>query len=242
MAIHNPDHRSSPANPAWSEVVFGIFNHACLRQSRSWGAKLASLQLGGFLDAGINDVDGLQRIGSGQLKGGARAALICASFGSAWMYWAVVFSGSQNPLWFSIVTVPAFVLTLWAIFRVRAFRRLVPSPAESAHWARFRRFFWIDFGIEWGLGSVSVFALAHIGRFDLVPQVLGVIIGLHFLPLAKIFRARLYYWTGAIMVIAAIGSFIIPRHEMRNIAGCAGVGLILWLTGLVILRRITWPK
>jgi len=42
------------------------------------------------------------------------------------------------------------------------------------------------------------------------------------------------------MVIAAVGALIIPRSDVRNIAGCAAIGLTLWLTGLVILRRITW--
>jgi hypothetical protein len=107
---------------------------------------------------------------------------------------------------------------------------------------RFRKFFWIDFAIEWGLGGVTVFVLGHLGRSDLIPQALGVIIGLHFLPLAKIFAAPLYYWTGAIMVIAAIGSFIIPRRDIRSVAGCTAIGLILWLTGLVILRRINLAK
>lgn len=194
------------------------------------------------MDSAANDIAGFHSIGSGQLKGGARAALICATFGSAWMYWAVVFSGSQSPVWFSIVTVPAVVLTLWAILRVRAFRHLAPSPAEAAHWMRFRKFFWIDSGIEWGLGVIAVFVLARAGRSDLIPQVFGVIIGLHFLPLAKIFEAYLYYWTGTIMVIAAIGSLVIPRSDVRSIAGCAAIGLILWLTGLVILRRITWQS
>jgi hypothetical protein len=194
------------------------------------------------LDSGPNDIRGFHAIGSGQLKGGARAALICASFGSGWMYWAVVFSGSQSPVPFSIVTVPAVVLTIWAILRVRGFRHLASSPAELAHWARFRKFFWIDFGIEWGLGGIAAFLLAFVGRSDLIPQALGVIIGLHFLPLAKIFAAHLYYWTGAIMVIAAIGSFIIPRSDVRGIAGCTAIGLILWLTALVILHRITWQS
>jgi hypothetical protein len=58
--------------------------------------------------------------------------------------------------------------------------------------------------------------------------------------LAKIFAARLYYWTGGIMVTAAFGSLIIPRSDVRNIAGCTSIGLTLWLTGLIILRRITW--
>lgn len=193
------------------------------------------------MDSAANDIAEFHGIGSGKLKGSARGALICVCFGSGWMYWAVVFSGSQSPLPFSIVTLPTIVLTLWAILRVRTFRHLVSSPAELAHWMRFRKYFWIDFGIEWGLVGIMAFLLAHVGRSDLMPQAFGVIIGLHFLPLAKIFTARCYYWTGGIMVTAVVGSLIIPRSNVRNIVGCAAIGLTLWLTGLVILRRITWP-
>lgn len=182
-------------------------------------------------------ISNARNISAGQLKGSARGAIICALFGSAWMYWAVVFSGSQTPMWFSMITLPAVVLTAWAIIRVRAVRRLTSSSAELAHWMRFRRFFWIDFGIEWGLAGVAVFALARLGRSDLIPQAVGVIIGLHFLPLVKIFRAPRYYWTGGLIVVAALASLLIHRGYLRNIAGCAAVGLTLWVTGVVILSR-----
>lgn len=176
-------------------------------------------------------------ISAGQLKGSARGAIICAVFGSAWMYWAVVLSGSPTPVWFSVVTLPAVVLTAWAILRVRAVRHLTFSSTELAHWMQFRKFFWIDSGLEWGLAGVAVFALARLGRPDLIPQAVGVIIGLHFLPLAKIFRAPLYYWTGGIIVVAALGSLLIHRGYLRNTVGCAAVGLTLWMTGGVILSR-----
>jgi hypothetical protein len=64
-----------------------------------------------------------------------------------------------------------------------------------------------------------------------------VIIGLHFLPLVKIFRAPIFYWTGGIMVVAALGSLLMRRGHIRNIAGCAAVGLTLWLTSVAILSR-----
>jgi hypothetical protein len=137
------------------------------------------------LDSTANDIAGLHGIGPGKLKGSARGALICVSFGSGWMYWAVVLSGSQSPVWFSMVTLPAVALMLWAVLRVRAFRRLASSPAERAHWKRFRKFFWIDFGAEWGLAGIAAFFLAHVRRSDLIPQAVGAIVGLHFLPLAK---------------------------------------------------------
>ena len=51
-------------------------------------------------------------MGAGQLKASARGGLICALFGSAWMYWAVVFSGHATPIWFSAVSLPAITLTV----------------------------------------------------------------------------------------------------------------------------------
>jgi hypothetical protein len=180
-------------------------------------------------------ISSVGNISPGQLKGSGRGALICALFGSAWMYWAVVFSGHPTPLLFSIVTVPAVVLIAWAILRVRATRHLPSSAAELHHWRTFRKFFWIDSGIEWGLGGVAVFALTRFGRFDLIPQALGVIIGLHFLPFVKIFRAPRYYWTGGIMVVATLASLLIHRGYIRNIVGCAAIGMTLWVTGVAVL-------
>ena len=65
---------------------------------------------------------------AGQLKARARGALICALFGSAWMYWAVVFSGHPTAIWFATLT--SLFRKFWAILRVRAFRRLTSSPSD----------------------------------------------------------------------------------------------------------------
>lgn len=58
-------------------------------------------------------------------------------------------------------------------------------------------------------------------RFDLIPQALGVIVGLHYLPLGKIFRAQQYYWTGAVMVAARFASPTAgPDSEYRRMRWC----------------------
>ena len=182
-------------------------------------------------------ITSVSNISPGQLKGSARGALICASFGSAWMYWAVVVSGNPTPLWFSIVGVLSVGLISWAVLRVRATRNLPSSAADVEHWRAFRGLFWLDVGIEWGLGGLAVLVLARLSRSDLIPQAVGVIIGLHFLPLVKIFRAPRYYWTGGIMVVAGLGSLLIHSGYLRSIVGCTAMGLTLWVTGVVILSR-----
>jgi hypothetical protein len=178
------------------------------------------------------------RNGGFQLKVSARGALIRTVFGSNLMYWAVVLSGN-SPLWFSIVTVPALVMVVWAIVLVRVTRKLQSSAADLGHWRNVRKFYWLDVGLEWGLIGVVVFALVRLGRFDLIPQSFGVIVGLHYLPLGKIFRAQQYYWTGGVMVTVALGSLLIPGGYIRNVVGCAGVGLTLWISCFAILCWIS---
>jgi hypothetical protein len=173
----------------------------------------------------------------GRRKGGARGALICFFFGSVWMFLAVVFSGRTAPAWFGIVGVIAAILISWALIRVRAARHLVSPERDLHHWRSFRKLFWIDSGVEWLSAAVAVNVLAHYHRLDLIPQVLGGIIGLHFLPLARIFRLPLYYVTGTVMVVGALGSFLVPAGGARNVAGCAVIGLTLWCTGVVGLFR-----
>jgi hypothetical protein len=178
-------------------------------------------------------------ISAGQLKDSARGALIGAFFGSVWIYWAVAFSGNPKLLWFLIVTVPAVALVAWTIFSIRAVRHFHFSAADLEHSKTFRKFFWVDVGIECGLSGAAVFTLVRFGRFDLMPQAVAVIVGLHFLPLVKIFRTHLYYWTSILMVIAALGSLLIHRGYIRNIFVCGVVGLILWATSVVRLYRIS---
>lgn len=178
-------------------------------------------------------------ITSGQLKASARGGLICALFGSAWMYWAVAFSGHPTPIWFSAVSLPAITLTIWAILRILAFRHLLSSAADLQHWRTSRKFLWIDSVVEWVLVGVGTFLLSRIGRYDLIPQLFGLIIGLHFFPIAKVFQLPRYYWVGATMIAGEISSLFIPRGDIRNIIGCACIGLTLWINGLIILSHIS---
>jgi hypothetical protein len=154
-------------------------------------------------------------ISAGELKASARGGLICALFGSAWMYWAVVFSGHPTPIWFSAVSLPAITLTIWAILRILAFRDLISSASDLQHWKSFRKFLGIDSVIEWVLVGIGTFLLSRIGRYDLIPQLFGLIIGLHFLPIAKVFQLPRYYWVGAIMIA---GELFFSSHTSRRYA------------------------
>lgn len=171
------------------------------------------------------------------LKGRARGALICAVGGSAWMFWTAVFAPTARSAWFALVTVMTVLLGGWAVSRVRTARRYKDSGADRERWAAIAPLFWIDTAAEWVLGAGAVIFLVHFGRYALIPQFLGVIMGLHFLPLAKLLRAPRYYFMGVAMILCIFASILVPEVSVRNVIACAGIGLPMWVTAVVILLQ-----
>jgi hypothetical protein len=172
-----------------------------------------------------------------RLKGRARGALICALFGSAWMFWTAAFAQTARNAWLASVAVGSVCLCAWAVSRVRVTRRYEDSAADRERWVSIAPLFWIDTAAEWGLGAISVIVLAHIGRYALIPQFLGVIIGLHFLPLARLLRAHRYYIMGTCIVMCVLASLRVPEGSIRNVIACAGIGLPMWVTAMVTLSQ-----
>jgi hypothetical protein len=175
-----------------------------------------------------------------QLKLAARSTLIGAFFGAAWMYWAAFsFSGNMRFLWLAAVTLPTMALSLQAGSCVRRTRHLISAPDDTERWKMVRRFYWLDVLLEWGLVAFAAAFLATRGHYDLMPATCGVIIGLHYFPLASIFRVSRYYWIGGILVTGSLVSLFIPPGHLRYLAGCWLNGLTLWISALIVLARIS---
>jgi|ERR1700730_3045114 len=178
----------------------------------------------------------LESLGA-RLKGRARGALICAVGGSAWMFWSAVFVPTARAASLTLVTAMTILIGGWAVSRVRSARRYEDSAADRERWASIAPLFWIDTAAEWVLGAGAVVTLAHFGRYSLIPQFLGVIIGLHFLPLARLLRAPRYYIMGTAMILSVLASLLAPEGSIRSVIACAGIGLPMWITSVVILSQ-----
>lgn len=79
-------------------------------------------------------------------------------------------------------------------------------------------------------------------RIGYLMPAIAVIVGLHFIPLAKPFRANRYYATAAVMTLAgfaamlALGSGLAVTHvDVTVDVICA---MALWLTGLISWRAV----
>jgi len=183
------------------------------------------------------------------IMGLASAGFIMAFFGAAWWGWGVggiqgVFLG-ETVVFFIILALATIILVSGGNLLSRAASRLPrdTSPGGKARGAtegkRYGRAFGLVFGLEIviiALGSVLLNVFHH-PEF-LLPFV-AIVVGVHFFPLAPLFNVRLYYVTGALLVLVGVtvmlavtvNTMIGNLHAWDALVGsiCA---VILWLTGI----------
>jgi hypothetical protein len=176
-----------------------------------------------------------------RLKGRTRGALICGFFGTIWMLEALYFGHIAMPATLAAVALFALTLVSWPIARLESLRWLPGVSADRERWASVATLYWVNLAVEWLLCIVASNCLGHIHRWDLIPQFLGIIIGLHFLPLAKIFRMPLYYATGLVMTVGVLATLSLSAGSTRNLVACSVDGLTLWITGIIILCQDGLP-
>ncbi len=95
--------------------------------------------------------------------------------------------------------------------------------------------FGIIFGTECGLIWLCAMLLARLGLSIWIPIAVAVIVGLHFIPLARVFEVPLYYWTGVLSVLGMLGCSLIGDAGTRLL--CAGLimAAVLWLSAALLL-------
>jgi hypothetical protein len=79
--------------------------------------------------------------------------------------------------------------------------------------------------------------LAQKGLALWTPLLTALVVGLHFLPLARLFEVALYYWTGGTLVLLAIACALIPEPSLRLRVLGLSVGATLWLTAGRVLFK-----
>ena len=168
-----------------------------------------------------------------RLKGRARGALICAVFGSAWMFWAAAFA-------------PRFV---GVGHRDDGLNRRTGGDARSNSSALCglrRRPRTMGFNRPSVLDRHGCGVRPGGGRGDRtrsLPPLLAntPVPGSHyriaFSRSRRLLRAPRYYIMGTAMILCALASVLVPEGEIRNVIACAGIGLPMWVTAVVILSQ-----
>jgi hypothetical protein len=157
--------------------------------------------------------------------------LILAGFGAIWLILSFYAKEMANAA--TVFYLASGVLVLLAgsakLMRIaKRYPRSQRKPGDS------RAFGWIN-ALQW----IAVFIVVQIlNRLHLDAYTISAIagiVGLHFFPLATLFKNRLHYVTGSAMVAwAAVTALFVPPQQMQGDAAM-GAGVILWASAAITL-------
>ena len=172
-----------------------------------------------------------------QLRGMAIGAAILTLFGLAWAL-AALLNWPAHPRWSIALSLSiAAALIVAAVFRaLNPGGRPAADPEKAA--AAGRRsgmWFGIIFTLEGVFIAIAAVLLGSYHLADWIPVATAFIVGIHFLPLARLFRVPLYYATGVLASIAAAASFAIADPVARVVTLGLAMAAILWLTAAYVL-------
>lgn len=128
----------------------------------------------------------------------------------------------------------AAALMAFAVIAVRRGRKMVSvhGGLRNDFWQKRRKAFRIVTLLE-VVGCIIVVVLANVFRRpDWVAVGISLVVGLHFLPLGRIFGVASYYWVGTLMVVWDILSMTALKLWNLTASAAIGTGLILWATAI----------
>jgi hypothetical protein len=111
-----------------------------------------------------------------------------------------------------------------------------PSAEMGREQKRMGMMFGIIFGGEGVLIFAAVNVLNNLQLGEYVISAIAAIVGLHFLPLARLYRLPMYYVVGGIMTAAALVSLALPA-SIRMSALAITMSVIVWATCAIVIRK-----
>ena len=172
------------------------------------------------------------------------------------LIWAgIAFGGLYGSnFWFFLLIFPVFsilfVVGAIKLFRIAKYFPKLSSEADIAERKKMGKWFGIIFGAE-GLGIfIAINIVINLGHADLTIPVMALVVGLHFFPLAKVFKRSIDYYLASWSTIIAILAiaFVLNRIMTENAAmAFTGIGIAIATTcyGIFMMirgRRLRKPE
>jgi len=178
--------------------------------------------------------------------GAGIGALVLTYAGAAWAFVALA-NRAGTPTWeFGVFALPVLTLTALSVMRLVAVARLPirklfgTEAIESARQGRkVGVWFALIFATEAALIAGTAVILARSGRPLLIPVAVVGIVGLHFVPLARIFSMPIYLVTGLLLAGLAAMSLLVADEASRVFILAIIVALVLWASAARVLAAYT---
>ena len=85
------------------------------------------------------------------------------------------------------------------------------------------------------LCALAAWMCAKAGAEDLFGPAIGLVVSLHFVPLAKIFHVRTYYATAVLGTIVSLVGFVALRTVPGTVAFGASMAAVMWGSAAYLL-------
>jgi hypothetical protein len=186
------------------------------------------------------------------VKSIASGLLLMAVFTLVWA--GIAFGGLKDTnYWFGLLIFPVlsilFVVNAVKLFRISKYYPQLTLEADIAEGKKTGMWFGIIFGAEGLLIFVAVNVVVNIGHPELVIPVIALVVGLHFYPLARVFKRSLDYYLATWATLIAILSIVFSlnktftSHQTLAFTGI-GIGIATACYGLYMVgnsRSIAKP-
>ena len=148
------------------------------------------------------------------------------------LLWACIgFAGLKGGnYWFALLIFPAFsilfVVNAIKLFGIVKYFPKLTSEADIAEEKKMGKWFGIIFGAE-GLGIfIGINVVINLGHPDLTIPVIALVVGLHFFPLAKVFKRTIDYYLATWSTLIAVSAIVFTLNKtMTENAVLAFVGI-----------------
>jgi hypothetical protein len=151
----------------------------------------------------------------------AGVAVACG-FATVWGYHGLSSSPGAGS-WAYLPIIPS------ALIIGRTYMR--PGEASSVEWDKVKKRYFTIVGIELLAMIVVTNIVTALRHPELIWPAIAVIVGLHFIPLARLFGSRAYYGTAAVLTALRLLAPVLLASRGQLILGM-GAALTLWATAL----------
>jgi hypothetical protein len=165
------------------------------------------------------------------IKGIATGLIMMAVFTSAWA--GIGYGGLKDTsYWFVLIIFPVlsilFVVNSIKLLKAAKHFPKITSEADIAEEKKTGKWFGIIFGAE-GLGIfIGINVVVNLGHPELTMPVLALVVGLHFFPLAKVFKRTIDYYLATWSTIIATLSIVLSLNKTLTQSGVftlLGIGI-----------------
>lgn len=163
-------------------------------------------------------------------------ALILAFFATVWWVVGLRAAGHGPALVYLVPVAAAAALggVFWRLRQRRGAGRSAVDPAEEAR--RGRLVGWAS-AAEGIVIFIAANVLGNTGHHDAIAPMVAIVVGAHFVPLARGLPAPAYYLTAVALVGLGVAALMVGDLSTRLTVVSAGAAGVLWLTALSALLR-----